>query len=697
MPQRIPIFNSFEAGELSPLTRGRSDLEVYQKGLDELTNIIPDARGGAIGRKGSRWLQQSEEGSDARVISIPVNDNFFYSAIFLDKSLTISSIIGHSPNASLAENPNFNNRGTGWAAADDGNQTSSVVFEEGVAILSIQDFQNRFAYITQQITGLTANETYSFLWDVRGTTDGRVKVGTAANLSDLFEQDTTIAQSTADVDIGPNTSIWITTEIASINITENTSLEVNYLGFGEVSDGGVTFDTPYEEFELKDLHGVFSASGRSVYILHENYPPYSLTYNRSTDTFDFELVTFTSPPIEWKTGNYPATGTVFEGRLWLAGTKNEPQTFWGSKSGVYNDFTQGALADDGLQFTIAQYGRIRWMVGFKNLIIGTQNGEQIVTSDGGIITPSDIQISQQSAYGSNKVQPVQVGDQIFYVSADSRKVRAIQYEWQADNWLSKDLTFSSEHITRSGIRHVAWQQNPANLFHCVLNDGTTATMTYTRTTNSYGWCRYETQGEFLDFAVGALNGTDYVNGAVLRNGVIVFETQPSTSIENYYLDSWGEYLTEPDNVTVIGLERFEGLTVSILGDGAVQPDRIVTGGQITLQTPATIAVVGLNYSQKLVTLPLDKGEQNGSAAAYTKRWSKIYLRLLNSGQPMINGVRPPVRTPSTPMNTRQPNTTDDIEVVGLNYDRDAIITVEETLPVPLTVLSIYGKNTSSIT
>jgi len=463
-----------------------------------------------------------------------------------------------------------------------------------------------------------------------------------------------------------------------------------------VSGVSEEFVTPYLEDELIFLQHAPNPEGNIIYILHESHPPHKLSYQKNTDTFLWEEVAFTGAPAEWLEGNHPATGDFFEGRLWLGGTPDEPQTFWGSVSGIPEDFTLGTEADDAIMFTVAKYGRIRWMMGFKNLVIGTQNGEHIVTSEGGFIQPSDILVQQQSSYGSARIQPMQVGDQIFYVSADGRKLRAIQYEWQADNWLSRDLTFNSEHITEAGIRSISWQQNPHNLFHCVLQDGTVATLTYERSNNIYGWGHSEWGGEgwVLDASNGPLYGTDY--GMFLISyapGKIYFELEP-TITDPVFMDSWAIKSVETDLVTVVGLNHLEGQQVQILVDDARHPDEVVIGGQITLEREAfveSIIIVGLQFVRGIVTLPFDKGSQIGPAPSWMKRYNKLYVRLLDSTKPMINGERNTVRQPSTPMGRPEEPATADMFVINLGYSKNAQVIIEQDLPYALTVLGIYGE------
>lgn len=57
--------------------------------------------------------------------------------------------------------------------------------------------------------------------------------------------------------------------------------------------------------------------------------------------------------------------------------------------------------------------------------------------------------------------------------------------------------------------------------------------------------------------------------------------------------------------TVSGIGHLEGKTVSILTDGDVHPQRLVTSGSITLQTPAAVVHAGLPYVAEMETLEIE--------------------------------------------------------------------------------------------
>ncbi len=141
---------------------------------------------------------------------------------------------------------------------------------------------------------------------------------------------------------------------------------------------------------------------------------------------------------------------------------------------------------------------------------------------------------------------------------------------------------------------------------------------------------------------------------------------------------------------VTGLDHLEGLEVDIKVDGAVHPSKTVVSGQITLDYSGTSCLVGIGFPKRIKTVPLDVGGDGGTGSGELKHWAKIYVRTVDSYIPKINGTRPPTRSPATPMNEPEGSATDDIQVTDLGRTRLAQITIEQDLPLRLTILSLFG-------
>lgn len=683
MAKVTPIQESFAAGEISPKLLGRRSIEGYRSGVQEMTNMIADARGPALGRSGFQFAQ-GFDANDMRLglLTIGGNSNFLY--VLTDFLMTITGILGAIPSENAVVNGDFNDQGAGWTTVNNGGG-SSVNFDVGSVAINSGNGGN--AYISQQLT-LAGTGTNTVIVNTDGATTYRVRVGDTENSGEYLDITTSQTRIQVEGVIGTTTP-WITVERISTDPGSDTITVFNVTLTDDVAQ--LTFVTPWPESELRDLYTVEAPDGKAVYMLHASYQTQKLELVAGVVTFG--AVTFVGKPDAWIGDNWPASGTVFQGRLWLGGTPDTPQTFWGSKSGDIENFTLGENADDAMEFVISQFGAIVWMMGTKNLLLGTVNGEHVVSSEGGIITPTDVKIEQQSAYGSTNVQPIQVGDQVFYVSLEGTKVRALQYEWSADNWLSKDLTFFSEHITRSGIREMTWAPNPANLLICTLNNGDMAVLSYERGENVWGWHKHNTQGLVKDTTSGVSSGFSFIVSAIARQDIDpdVMYVEAIFGGTGVYMDSWTEQESGVAFTVVTGLEHLEGQLVQVVSDGAVAPSKVVSGGEITLDRPTFLVRVGLPYLSRIVSLPIESGAPTGSSLAYIKRYNRLIVGLLDSALPLINGVRAPDRHPSTPMNTVEPNKTGQVSAYQLGWSEGVVVTIEQDLPIALRVLYIGGE------
>ena len=521
--------------------------------------------------------------------------------------------------------------------------------------ISVEEKITKTSSISQEATVVAGiGDDHLVIVGQHGVDRLHVLIGTTEGASDIAAFDSADHEIVATF-VPNNATYWVTVLADGDEIVE---AGINFVGTAaEAASGGLglLMDAPWIESEIDEIHNVEVPSGKTIYFTHPNVPVQKLIYDHALDTFvPLAEVVFVAPPVQWTGTNHPATGAHFQGRLWLGGTPGEGQTIWGSVSASPEDFTVTADADSSsLEFALQEFGRIEWMLGTKNLLVGAENGEHLITSEGGVITPTDFKIEQQSSFGSNNMQGIQVGEKVFYLTPDGRKLRAMSYQWEEDNWLSQDLTFASEHITFGVGKHGAWAQHPDSLFALVLRDGTLAILTYDRTAETVAWSHVTAPGMAIkDISTGRSDGVNEIAAAGQRQaGKIAIETNSAT---NAQLDSFAVVFDAGGTNVIDGLDHLEGETVRPIVDGAVNPLVVVTGGQVTTQDTGVSLVAGIPYTGKIVTLPPDVPQSQ--IRSWKKRWNKVWALMLASKQPIINGVRPPERTPSTPMNTVEPNT-----------------------------------------
>jgi hypothetical protein len=696
-----PIQNSFAAGELSPRMLSRTDLKGYKEGCLIAHNMIPVSQGPALSRPGTAHVTTLKGIDSARLIPFPVRPDEGYILTFYEDNLLILNESALPTAENLVTNPRFQQSGFGWTSyvGVAGGPKGTVNFNVGTCTLDAAT--NNPAAIRQEVTGLTIGAQYRVGVQTINYNNARIKLGTSAGGSQLANQSMGTKAVQVITVTATTTSIWI--EVGQDAGATGVCI-IASCGMIDVAAPltQVVLTSPYKRSNLRDIQAEMRPAGGVMYFTHPLVPPQKLVRDPALGTFSLEAVTFTAEPEEWDVDNYPAALTFYDGRLWYAGVNTSPSKVWASKSGLYEDFTIGANADDALAYTIAKAGFIRWLKGVKSLLVGTDNSEFVISSEGGVITPSDIVIEPQSAYGSLAATPLAIGNQVIYTGADGRKLRAMGYRFEESGWVSTDLSFASEHITAGRIYEFAWSQNPENLIWGVDLLGRLIGCTYDKANNLIGWHQHAIGDVNEDqtrqcISVCALRflGTDTAWLAVRwQDGDVI-----STSImammrideESFYMDDASRQVFETPVNSVSGLTWLEGQTVSITVDGAVHPERVVTGGTVELQFSGKEIVVGLGYHRKLKPMPFEPGQSPNGTEPYKKRFNKIYASLLVSMRPIINGVRPSTRYHTDPMNTRGTARSEDVQVLGLGYSRRETVTIEEVLPVPLTVLSIYGE------
>lgn len=730
-PKLYPVQHSFSSGEVSPRLLARSDLEGYASSVSEMTNMRPDAQGPAVRRSGMRFVKELpsavhhvkmapfylDEGSSP---AIAIRDDGIVNVL-----VSSSNVVG----ASLLTNRDFATDLSGWIVLSD-NQGAVKHISGGGCQITTTATPASAAGIRQQFTVVSGTlQHYVFLRLRNGSSpigSVQVRLGTTEGGSE-------IAESTLDPNADFSTlwqppsggAYWLEVELAGNGVASSVDIQLTNVAPVTNSDVDVELPgSPYVGEQVYDIQYAQAPGTLDLYLAHPSYLPRKVSYDRLTDVWSFGAATFTAQPAAWNdTNGWPQCVTFHQQRLFLGPTAQQPETFWGSRSGVFEDFTIGAANDDdALAFTLSRRGRIEWMEGgVKNFLIGTARSEFVISSDAGTITPSDINVEPQSAYGSRSTQAAPLGERVLFVSPDGRKVRSMGYRWTEEGWIATDITFPSEHITLSGVKEIHFAQDPDNLV--VMPSVTGADIvgcTYERSSNSIGFFRDVTDGAVLSAAVAEFLGTsltwvatrrwhmeggnrvertmlEYFPGLTFLTG----DVAPDPDIPGYYETFVSGRAFMDSFIREDGLERtkvivgghLEGRTVQVVADGARLLDKVVdSSGEITLEVPASVVYVGLPYTSRMVTMPIEVGAvvARGSGASLFKRYNKILLRLYQSAMPLVNGETPADRTPSTPMDTPEPLKSGFIEVSNLGFDREARITIETDLPYPLEVLGVYG-------
>lgn len=317
-----------------------------------------------------------------------------------------------------------------------------------------------------------------------------------------------------------------------------TDIFVYKLHTGTVVDAGINH--PFISSTVGEIQIAYVPGENEIYIAHRNEPPASLKYDKTTDAWTISDITFTSKPSSWTGTNYPGTVCFHQGRSFWGGTPSNPEQFWASKSGSYKDLTTGSLADDGFTYTLANRGAICWMLSHKKLLIGTENSEYTIDSDGGILIPGDVGANRQSGYGSAYRQAILAGDKILYVDSQRTKIRDLNYKWTEDSWTSRDITFVSDHIFKNDKIDRFVFAPTENLLLVKTDTRKLMMATYERGNDIIGWHRHPITGALNSIASVDYQGRSKIVGSFDRTdrdvgGSSVSEVEEMT--DGIYFDS----------------------------------------------------------------------------------------------------------------------------------------------------------------
>ncbi len=408
---------------------------------------------------------------------------------------------------------------------------------------------------------------------------------------------------------------------------------------------------------------------------------------RSTLMYDFS-----------KPDHYPTAVGLFQQRLMLANTHDDPTTVWGTRTGSLSDMSlaQTARPDDPIEARPAsgKVNGIRHLVPLNGLLMFTSGSEIVLHGADGSLSANNLEFNFDSYIGCpDHPAPLPINKSLVFPNRAGKTIQNLEFSLEADGYKGKELTVLARHVFKdSPLQAWAYQQNPNGVIWAVRADGALRGMTFLPDHEVYAWHRHDTQGLFK--SVGCITGPvqDDAYFIVARTVSATTKYYVEKMVERVadggaFLDSHLTYAGSPTTV-ITGLEHLEGLSVVALADGNVVKDLVVSSGSITLPAEASAVHVGLAYTSEFQSLGLDmQGDNEGKKQAVLG----LVLRVLDSR----GGLLGP--TPSTTLAIKRPLYgaaptdlfTGDIEqLLTPAWGRTAAYVIQQTSPLPLTVLAV---------
>ena len=532
---------NFTGGELSPRLDGRTDLAKYTSGCSTLENLVVYPHGSAARRPGSTFLAEvANSANKTRLIPFEFSTTQTYmlefsnlkmrvykdSGAVLEGDKTITAITKANPAVVTANSHGYSNgdevvitavggmtevNGKRFLVADKTTNTFELQDKDGVDINSSSFTTYTSGGVSNKVFELATPYTTAQLFDIKFAQSADVMYITHPEHEvEKLSRTGHTAWTLTDVDFtnGPFMDANITTTTLNpASHTVGTGVAVVASAVTGINGGSGFLATDIGRLiNFRDGYMKVTARADTTNITVEIIKD----LGSATASEDWRLGAFSD------TTGHPSCVTFFEQRLVFAGTTDQPQTIFFSKSGDYENMDAnigGTIADDdAIIYTIAsnQVNAIRFMTATRTLIIGTAGGEFTVSGGGtdSAVTPTNILIKKQSNHGAANVDAIAVGNATLFLQRAKRKIRELAYNFDVDGYTAPDMTILAEHISEGGLTQIAYQQEPNQIIYGVRGDGELVGLTYQREQQVTAWHRHIFGGRF---GIATITVSDYAN------------------------------------------------------------------------------------------------------------------------------------------------------------------------------------------
>lgn len=668
---------SFSGGEMSPEMFGRIDDAKYQTGLAKCRNFIVKPQGPAENRPGFAFVRAVKD-STKRVRLIP----FTYSTT---QTMVIEVGAGyfrfHTAGGTLMDGAAPYEIANPYAEGD----LFDIHYVQSADVLTLA----HPGHAPRELRRLGATN-----WQL-------TTIAFAASVASPAAPTVTAAGHTT----AKYTYHYVVTAVAADGVSESAPSPEGTAG-GNLFETGATVTI--------DWAAVTGASRYNVYKLQGGLYGY-IGQTAGLSIVDDNIAPDLSktPPIYDAVfsgaGDYPGAVSYFEQRRCFAGTTNRPQNIWMTKSGSESNMSYSLPTrdDDRIAFRVAarEANTIRHIVPLTQLLLLTSSSEWRVTSvNSDAITPTTISVRPQSYVGASNVQPVLINNTLIYGASRGGHVRELAYNWQANGFVTGDLSLRSAHLFDGAeVVDMAYAKAPWPIVWCVSSGGKLLGLTYVPEQQVGAWHQHDTDGAFESCAVVAEGAEDVlycvvrrtINGAQVRYIERMASRQFIDQQDGFFVDAGLTYRGVPSD-TISGLGHLEGATVSILADGAVHPQRVVTGGSITLDNEAGVVHVGLPITADLQTLPIAAPIDNGYGQGRFKNVNKAWLRVFRSSGifigPDSDKLTEAKQRTTEPYGAPPALKSEEIQVMLTpSWADSGQVFVRQSDPLPLTVVSLTAE------
>ena len=636
---------NFAAGELSPLMYGRSDSELFGRGLHTMKNFFINHQGMAMSRPGTKYCGQAKtSGHYIRLVPFVYSDSASFcleiGSGYIRFWRSGARVTGPTNELTSGGSQILNGVSSITPTLYDANDIQVLQWSQIGAVLTITcPGKPAYELRLDGVGNFSINPIDYDLKQIKWVNDsGPNNKGPAALVSSGTTTLTNIFIGDADHPL--REWQYKVTASAKNNITgavfETRAFDVyqNYNGVSDATANSVSMITGVpganlirissdRPVTLRKLDGSVLPPSWSLgwtIISYNYYRGRGSLFGFVGSTLAVEFVDFGEPPGYDRPppfGDVPiaqscAASTIFEGRRVLAGFATDPGTLNISASKQFENFDrlplqQSALSALFYDLNSRKRERIRTLVALSKLLIFTDTSVWTFSggqaSLGSSIVPESRVIDE---VGSISLMPLVIRHTALFVRSKGRGVRALM-PTQYGSWEPKDISTHAQHlfiggengISPDGVRLPTRQitdwtyaEDPWGVVWAVRDDGVLLSMTLSD--DVAGWSRHETNGDVLAVCSIPETSEDAVYLAVRRyiNGsskVVIERMTSRVRNDNHItddicLDCTFSYIGPPPvSGGVTGLGHLEGSQVYaiVYGDIPIGP-LTVSGGSVNI-------------------------------------------------------------------------------------------------------------------
>ena len=562
--------SAFKNGLLSPKILGRTDIDEYQYGCKELLNMLPLPMGGAITRPGT--IHRSMFSSKMAIIPWETAQGVFF--------------LVYRPNAVVTGDFNFevwtndfrvecllSGAGTDpvWYGTVSALDTNDELTKNSAEFAELDPYG--FSWVTLDDSLIVTHSSgkippfviLAVSYNTGGVTRpvARIVDFKYSNFSaalDYWVGSVSGFESnyrSSSINNAWRATPYYNNRSSSLTLTPNTNPGVN-AGLFTTSQVTGTL-TASSSYFTSDMVGEFmvikQGANEGVCVI--------TAYTSATVVTVLWIMyaTDTSATAEWRRQafskglGYPKIVSAYSGRLIFANTPTQPEWVFVSHVNnyrslngfrVFQRISNVPLTEaDSFNFSLASQLRsqVKWISQQNDLLLGTSREEFVINQGDTGLSIGNIGVVSQSNIGGSFVQPAKTPEAVFFVTADGKQIRQIQYNFDVRGFRSKNLSILNEEIiynvnddqvisSNAEVRivKIAWQES-SRILWVLTSEGHLSSITFEPTSTTTGWSRHKVSG------YSSTKVFDIVSfySEVIRRNVLALVIQRATSYSVEFL------------------------------------------------------------------------------------------------------------------------------------------------------------------